>query len=160
FAAHRAAFEAAGVRVAMPTRRTAEVCVDKYATSRRLKMAGVAVADTRLPAKLPENPTYPLVIKPPDAPGARQGLPVRHAEQLAFFLTYVHNPVVQNYLHGPEFTLDLLCSFDGRPLSVVPRERVVIRSGVTDRGRTVNDPALISLALTCARVFSFAGAVN
>src|SRR5215813_10993113 len=36
----------------------------------------------------------------------------------------------------------------------------MIRSGVIDRGRTVNDPALISLALTCAKVFQFAGAVN
>ena len=38
-------------------------------------------------------------------------------------------PVVQEYLDGPEFTLDLLCDFEGRPLSVVPRERVVIRAG-------------------------------
>ena len=35
-------------------------------------------------------------------------------------------------------------------LSVVPRERVVIRAGVIDRGRTSNDPELIDLALACA----------
>ena len=69
-------------------------------------------------------------------------------------------PVVQEYLDGPEFTLDLLCDFDGRPLSVVPRERVVIRAGVIDRGRTVQDPRLIALALACAEVFRFAGPVN
>ena len=160
FAAHRAEFEAAGVRVAVPSRRTAEVCVDKYATSRRLRMAGVAVAETWLPARLPDDLTYPLFIKPRDGRGGVQAFAVRNIEELTFFLGYVHNPVVQRYLDGPEFTLDLLCDFDGRPLSVVPRERVVIRSGVIDRGRTVNDPALISLALSCARVFSFAGAVN
>jgi carbamoyl-phosphate synthase large subunit len=54
----------------------------------------------------------------------------------------------------------LLCDFRGRPLSVVPRERVVIRAGVIDRGRTVNDAALIELALQCAGVFDFFGAVN
>jgi carbamoyl-phosphate synthase large subunit len=160
FAAHRASFEAAGIRVAVPTRRTAEVCVDKYATSRRLRMAGVAAADTWLPAKLPATPAFPLFIKPRDGRGGVQAFAVRTAEELKFFLGYVHNPVVQSYLDGPEFTLDLLCDFDGRPLSVVPRERVVIRSGVIDRGRTVNDPALISLALACARVFQFGGAVN
>jgi carbamoyl-phosphate synthase large subunit len=160
FAAARADFEAAGIRVAVPSPRTAEVCVDKYATSRRLRMAGVAVADTWLPAKLPVDPVFPLFIKPRDGRGGVQAFAVRNPEELRFFLGYVHNPVVQTYLDGPEFTLDLLCDFEGRPLSVVPRERVVIRSGVIDRGRTVNDPALISLALTCAKVFQFAGAVN
>ncbi len=45
-------------------------------------------------------------------------------------------------------------------VSVVPRERVVIRAGVIDRGRTSNDPALIDLALACAAAIPFAGAVN
>jgi carbamoyl-phosphate synthase large subunit len=86
--------------------------------------------------------------------------PARDAVELAFFLHYVSAPVVQEYLDGPEFTLDLLCDFDGRPLSVVPRERVVIRAGVIDRGRTVQDRPLIDLALACAEVFRFAGPVN
>ena len=34
----------------------------------------------------------------------------------------------------------------GQPLSIVPRRRDVIRAGVTDRGRTVNDPTLIRVA--------------
>ncbi len=86
--------------------------------------------------------------------------PARDAVELAFFLRYVSTPVVQEYLDGPEFTLDVLCDFEGRPLSVVPRERVVIRAGVIDRGRTVQDPRLIALALACADVFRFAGPVN
>jgi len=162
FAARRAEFEAAGIRVAVPTLRTAEVCTDKFATCRRLRMARVAVAETWLPAKLPdaEALAYPLFIKPRGGRGGVQAFPVRDANELRFFLSYVQDPVVQRYLDGPEFTLDLLCDFDGRPLSIVPRERVVIRSGVIDRGRTVNDSALINLALECAKVFQFAGAVN
>jgi carbamoyl-phosphate synthase large subunit len=160
FAARRADFEAAGIRVAVPTRRTAEVCVDKYATSRRLRMAGIAAVETWMPAKLPKQLDYPLFIKPRGGRGGVQAFPVSNPEELQFFLKYVQDPVVQRYLVGPEFTLDVLCDFNGQPLSVVPRERVVIRSGVIDRGRTVNDPALIDLALACAKVFQFAGAVN
>ena len=89
-----------------------------------------------------------------------QAFPASNQDELRFFLRYVNDPVVQRFLRGPEFTLDLLCDFNGTPLSVVPRERVVIRSGVIDRGVTSNDPALIQLALDCARVFTFAGAVN
>ncbi|HET7216466.1 MAG TPA: ATP-grasp domain-containing protein, partial [Vicinamibacterales bacterium] len=79
---------------------------------------------------------------------------------LAFFVDYVDDPVIQEYLDGPEFTIDVLCDFQGRVLSVVPRERVVIRAGVIDRGRTSNDPRLIDLALACAGAIPFAGAIN
>ncbi|MFP5380200.1 MAG: ATP-grasp domain-containing protein, partial [Vicinamibacteria bacterium] len=34
------------------------------------------------------------------------------------------------------------------------------RAGVMDRGRTVDDPALIDLAIACARVLPFRGPVN
>ena len=53
-----------------------------------------------------------------------------------------------------------ICDFTGQPLSIVPRRREVIRAGVTDRGRTVNDPVLLRLAETCAETMQFAGAVN
>jgi carbamoyl-phosphate synthase large subunit len=43
---------------------------------------------------------------------------------------------------------------------VVPRERVVIRAGVVDRGRTVKDIRLINLGLACARALRFVGAIN
>ena len=74
---------------------------------------------------------------------------------------YVAAPVVQEYLDGPEFTLDVLCDFDGRPLSVVPRERVVIRAGVIDRGRHGQRSAADRTWRSRAReVFAFAGPVN
>jgi carbamoyl-phosphate synthase large subunit len=109
---------------------------------------------------VPASPAFPLFVKPRSGRGSVQAFPARTAAELAFFLDYVRNPVVQEYLDGPEYTLDLLCDFDGRPLSVVPRERIVIRAGVIDRGRTVGDPRLIDLALACAEVFTFAGPVN
>jgi carbamoyl-phosphate synthase large subunit len=101
-----------------------------------------------------------MFVKPRGGRGSIGAFLARTPEELAFFTAYVEDPVIQDYLAGPEFTVDLLCDFDGRPLSVVPRERVVIRAGVIDRGRTVLDPALIDTALECARVFRFHGPVN
>ena len=81
-------------------------------------------------------------------------------QQLRFFLDYVPDPIVQEYLDGPEFTIDLFCDMQGVAIAAVPRERLVIRSGVTDRGRTVRDQSLIDLAVRCAEVLDFRGAVN
>jgi carbamoyl-phosphate synthase large subunit len=54
----------------------------------------------------------------------------------------------------------VLCDFGQRPIAIVPRERVVIRAGVIDRGRTVRDQALIDLAASVAEVLPFVGAAN
>ena len=88
-----------------------------------------------LPDALPAELAFPLFIKPRVGRGGVSAFPVRNARELAFFVDYVPNPVVQAFLDGPEFTIDVLCDFAGRPIAVVPRERVVVRAGVVDRGR-------------------------
>lgn len=153
-------FDRAGVRVAVSPALTSLLCNDKYQTATALRSRGVAAARSYLPRELPPDVPLPLFIKPRVGRGGVGAYPVRTRRELDFFLEYVPDPVVQEFLDGPEFTIDMLCDFAGRPLAVVPRERVVIRAGVIDRGRTVRDPALIALALSIARVLQFAGPVN
>jgi len=160
FAEREASFAAAGVRVAVSPPETTATCNDKYATCRALARQGVPAVETYLPTQLPADPVFPLFIKPRVGRGGVAAYPVHTPRELEFFLDYVPDPVVQTYLHGPEFTIDMLCDFAGQPLSIVPRERVVIRAGVVDRGRTVRHPRLIDLAWSCARAMRFAGAVN
>jgi carbamoyl-phosphate synthase large subunit len=153
-------FAARGVRVAVSPPDVTLACNDKLATYRLLAAHGLPAAETFLPEALPADPAYPLFIKPRFGRGGVGAFPVRDPRELAFFLDYVESPVLQPYLAGPEFTIDVLCNFDGQPLSVVPRERVVIRAGVVDRGRTVKDARLIELGSSCALALQCVGAVN
>jgi carbamoyl-phosphate synthase large subunit len=149
-----------GVRVVVSPPETTSLCDDKFATCQALNARGIAAAESFLPESLPDDPTFPLFIKPRVGRGGVGAFPVRNARELAFFVDYVANPVVQSFLDGPEYTIDLLCDFSGQPVAVVPRERVVVRAGVVDRGRTVSNPALIQTGLQCARALRFVGAVN
>jgi carbamoyl-phosphate synthase large subunit len=160
FAATRDRFRAAGVSVMVSPPETTILCNDKLSTCRELRRLGIPAADSYLPAELSASPTFPLFIKPRCGRGSVGAYPVRNARELSFFVDYVPDPVVQEYLDGPEFTIDVLCDFAGRPLSIVPRERVVVRAGVMDRGRTVKDERLIDLAMACARAIRFVGAIN
>ena len=160
FASAIETFSGRGIRVAVSGPETIEVCNDKYQTCQRLRGAGVPAAESWLPADLPRTERLPMFVKPRGGRGSVQAFAATTPKELAFFVDYVHDPVIQEYLRGPEFTLDVFCDFEGRPLSVVPRERVVIRAGVIDRGRTANDPALIELGLACCRALRFAAAVN
>jgi carbamoyl-phosphate synthase large subunit len=158
-AAHR--FAAAGVVVMAPDVETARICRDKQRTAAHLQSHGIRVAATWSPDQVRRlRPLPPLFIKPRCGRGSVGAFRVGNAAQLRFFLDYVPDPVVQEYLDGPEFTIDLFCDLQGRPVSAVPRERLVIRSGVTDRGRTVRSRPLMDLAVRCAEVLRFKGAVN
>jgi len=160
FADVREQFEANGISVAVSPFETTLICNDKFATCQTLRDSGVTAAATWLPGGLPEKFTFPLFVKPRLGRGGVGAFPIRDRRQLDFFVDYVDDAVVQEYLDGPEYTIDMLCDFSGRPLSIVPRERVVIRAGVIDRGRTVKDARLIDLAAACARAMRFAGAIN
>jgi carbamoyl-phosphate synthase large subunit len=153
-------FAAMGVRVVVSPPETTSLCDDKFATCQALLAHGIAAAESFLPDTLPADPAFPLFIKPRVGRGGVGAFPVRNARELAFFVDYVSNPVIQSFLDGPEFTLDVLCDWSGEPVAVVPRERVVVRAGVVDRGRTVSNPALIQIGLQCARALRFIGAVN
>ncbi|MGH9373702.1 MAG: ATP-grasp domain-containing protein, partial [Vicinamibacterales bacterium] len=153
-------FLSIGVLPACSPEATALACDDKFETCRILSERGVSAARSYLPETLPADVALPLFIKPRVGRGAVGAFPVKTRAELDFFLKYIPVPVLQEYLDGPEYTIDVLCDFRGRPLSIVPRERVVIRAGVIDRGRTVRSDALTNLALAACRALRFAGPIN
>ncbi len=157
--ASRARFEAAGVKVAASSTETAAICNDKLRTSQVLRAEGVPAAESWLPGDVPASAAFPLFVKPRNGRGGVGAHMARTRREFEFFAGYVDRPVVQEYLDGPEFTIDMLCH-EGQPLSIVPRERVVIRAGVMDRGRTVRSRSLLDLGLACAAALEFHGPVN
>ena len=160
FGAARDAFKSIGVVTGCSPEQTSLLCHDKYAICKHLTAAGVPAATSYLPAQLTDRMDLPLLVKPRKGGGAVGAFAAHTYEQLDFFLHYVDSPIVQEHLTGPEYTIDVLCDFAGRPLSIVPRERVAIRAGVIDRGRTVNDKRLISLAEAVCGAVTFAGPIN
>jgi len=160
FGEARTRFRHAGAFAACSSAATAAACNDKYETCIRLAALGVPAAKTYLPHELPASPSFPLFIKPRVGRGAVDAHVVSDGRDLAYFLERIESPIVQEYLSGPEFTIDVLCDPRGRPISIVPRERVVIRSGVIDRGRTVKSRPLMELAERVCNAFVFTGALN
>jgi carbamoyl-phosphate synthase large subunit len=157
--AARERFAAIGTMVAACRAETAAICNDKHQTSLHLRRHGIAAAASWLPGEVADDQPLPLFVKPRRGRGGIGAFAVRTRRELDFFLEYVEDAVVQEYLDAPEYTIDMLCD-RGRPLSIVPRERVVVRAGVMDRGRTVRSQPLIDLARACASSLEFHGAVN
>ncbi|MGE3843495.1 MAG: ATP-grasp domain-containing protein [Vicinamibacterales bacterium] len=160
FASALSRFAEEGIRVIVSPLETTLACNDKVRTCEILRAAGVSAAASYRRETLPADLDPPLFVKPRVGRGSVSAFQARTRRELEFFLDYVPDPCIQECLDGPEFTLDLFCDLEGHPVSVVPRERVVIRSGVIDRGRTVKNPHLLELGIACARALPFVGPIN
>jgi carbamoyl-phosphate synthase large subunit len=101
-----------------------------------------------------------VYVKPRFGRGSVNVFPVKNEAQLRAFLDYVPDAVVQDQLEGTEFTVDVLRDFEGRTISIVPRERLVIRAGISDRGVTRKNSDVMAFAEDVARKLEIIGPTN
>ena len=65
--------------------------------------------------------------------------------------------MVQRFMDGPEFSVDLLCDRDGRCLNAIPRTMLESRGGESIKGAAVADPELIELGRAVAEALPLRG---
>jgi carbamoyl-phosphate synthase large subunit len=155
FAQNRGRFQDEGIRVITNDPDVVALAKDKYRTFEFCKREGIRVPETYLPHELPEEGrlAFPLIVKPRDGRGTVGVFKARNRKELEFFLDYVSNPMVQQFLDGAESTIDILTDFQGRPISVVPKLRLETKAGMQVKGRTVKDERLIDFGLMVIKKF-------
>jgi carbamoyl-phosphate synthase large subunit len=154
-------FERMGVDVAMSSEQTSNICNDKYETFLFCRTNGIKTPSTFLAADVnPAELRYPVYVKPRFGRGSVNVFAVNNEAQLRVFLEYVPDAIVQDYLPGTEFTVDVLCDFNKRVLSIVPRERIVIRAGVSDKGITRKHIQVMAFAKDVAEKLEIVGPAN
>lgn len=68
--------------------------------------------------------------------------------------------IAQQFVAGPEVTIDVFGDGDGNVLSLVPRKRLKVRAGEVERGVTVSDALFREDMLRLARTLKPFGAIN
>jgi len=154
-------FKRLGIRIIVSSEKAIGICNDKYLTYEYFCENNIPTPLTYMPDKIEFSKlVYPLFIKPRFGRGSVNSFIVRSERELKFFLDYIDEPIVQEYLRGIEFTIDVLTDFDSRVIASVPRERLLIRSGVTDRGITMSNPEIVSWGKRIAEKMGIIGPVN
>lgn len=87
--------------------------------------------------------SYPFFLKPACGSASGGATQIDNPRQLEFFLESIPDPVLQEFVAGQEYTLDILADFEGRVRCVVPRLRIETRAGEISKGMTVKNRALI-----------------
>ena len=154
-------FTQMGIAVAVSSEKTSKICNDKYETYLFSRTNGINTPETWLSGGIQMNDLkYPVYVKPRFGRGSVNVFKVENEKQLRFFLDYVPDPIVQNELPGAEFTVDVLSDFHGRVISLVPRERLVIRAGVSDKGITRKNADVMAFAKHVAERLQIVGPAN
>jgi carbamoyl-phosphate synthase large subunit len=136
---NRAAFESMGAKVAVVNPDKVAIVRDKYKTADFFRGLGLRTPESWGAHNFPKGLKFPVFIKPLDGSSSKYTFKVENQSQLDFFLTYVPDPIVQEFVDGPEITIDVLNNLDAQFVAAVARKRIEVRSGEVLKGVTLFD---------------------
>lgn len=148
----REAFEAIGTRVLIADQDKVALCRDKRLTGAFFDKCGLKAPKTYDNWSEYRGP-YPCFIKPKDGSSSINAFRVDTSDQLKAYAARVPDYIVQPFIDGREFTIDIFCDYDGTLLSAIPRERLAVRSGEVLKTRIHMDEKMLLEAKSIADCF-------
>lgn len=140
----KAEFDKKGIKVMVSDKPFITLCRDKRNTGDFFKSHGV-----RVPKEMDKyNPTFPLFAKPYDGSLSTNLHYIKCQEELTqeilndpklLFMEYIDKKVYK------EYTVDMYYGKDNKVKCIVPRERIEIRAGEINKGRTAKNEILTFL---------------
>ena len=142
----RADFEALGVALPISSLDCLRVCRDKHELLARVKgIVPVPEYEPLTPEAAARVTSFPRFVKPRLGAGSRGAEKSTRREDLDA-LPQDGSILVQEYLPGEEYSVDVYVRGDGRVIAAVPRERMKTDSGIAVTARTVDVPEVIEAA--------------
>jgi carbamoyl-phosphate synthase large subunit len=149
-AAHR-------VKVLSSSPQAVALALDKRESARVVSAQGVATPAFHDPS----DARFPVVVKPASGAGSDGVTVVRDASELpAALLRAGDEPLVQDYIEGPEYTVDAVIAPGGEVLAVAPRIRIEVRAGQSYKAVTVDDDEIEDAARRCLEALGLTAQAN
>jgi len=142
-----ARFAKAGAQVVISDVDVIRTCADKLLTFEALSRAGVDTPATwSVQAALRRRGhRFPYFFKPRRG-SAGQGLfRLNNLAELRVFAKRDPDGIVQEFVEGTEYTLDVYTGLDGAAKCVVPRRRLEVRTGEVSKGLVVKHPEVMAV---------------
>ena len=153
---NREKFEQIGTKVMISAPDKIRICRDKNNTSQFF-------VDCGLHAPMPVNDWreykagYPAFIKPKDGSSSINAFKVENKEELEVYAGQIEDYIVQPFVSGREYTIDIFCDWNGEPICIVPRERVQVRAGEVLKTQIYMDQTMIDEAKALCKAFKPCG---
>ncbi len=157
FSSQKSRIENAGMRVVVPSSSSAEICQDKKLFIRHCLGEDIKVPEVKDDPEFERVDGFPVFVRGRFGKGGSSAYKVESEEELQTVISKVEDPIVQEYVDAPEYTVDLFATFEGEVISVVPRERIRVFGGESFVGRTVRDDQIISEAVRLSESLNLVG---
>jgi carbamoyl-phosphate synthase large subunit len=83
-------------------------------------------------------------MKPLDGSASKGIFKIRNRKELLFFKDYVPRPILQEYVEGTEYTLDIFYDFSGKLRCIVPRKRIEVRAGEVSKAMVADNEKIVN----------------
>lgn len=150
----REKFAALGCTAVISSPAVIETCQDKIATFRALQNAGIDTPQTWPWVAIVEQKQhrFPYYMKPRQGSAAKGNFVIRDLDELRVLGKRVPDAIVQEYVEGKEYTMDVYTGLEGVVRCVVPRKRLEVRTGEVSKGLVVKDPDIMAVGVRVAQI--------
>jgi carbamoyl-phosphate synthase large subunit len=147
--------------VLLPEPELVDALADKWLAHLLFVERGIGSPPTWLPADLPPDVEFPVLVKARHGFGSRGIYRCENRDELEFFLRYAQeDSMVQCVCRGEEFSIDVFCDLDSRCLNAVPRTMIESKGGESIKGMTIADQELIEVGRHVAETLGLVGPAN
>lgn len=135
-------FEAIGTKVFISSAEKVKLCRDKRLTADYLVSLGLK---SPLPVDSVEKyeSGYPAFIKPKSGSSSIDAYKVTNEDELQTYIKKIKDYIIQPFISGREYTIDIFCDFNGNPVYITPRERLAVRAGEVLKTRICQEDTMI-----------------
>lgn len=145
---NREKFDAIGTKVLISAPDKIALCRDKRYTADFFVSCGL-----KTPVPVDDYTNYsagfPAFIKPKDGSSSVNAYKVMNRADLEAKAKTIDDYIVQPFISGHEYTVDIFCDFNHQPVFITPRERLAVRSGEVLKTRICMDNRIID---ECRRI--------
>jgi carbamoyl-phosphate synthase large subunit len=157
-AEHKASFEVIGTKVFVSAPALIALCRDKRKTSEFFKQCGLKTPVTVDDIELYQG-GFPAFVKPLDGSSSIDAYRVESPKELEFWCGHIEKYIIQPFIKGREYTVDVFADYEGKPIYITPRERLAIRSGEVLKTRICQDERIINEVQALVGQFKPCGAL-
>lgn len=137
-----AKFDDIGTKVLISKPDKIAICRDKNYTADFFEFCGLKAPWTVNDYQLYHGP-YPCFIKPKDGSSSINAFKVENESELKVYAEQVGDYIVQPFIEGTEYTVDIFCDYEGNPLFITPRIRLAVRAGEVLKTEIAMDETII-----------------
>lgn len=139
---NKAKFDEIGTKVLVSKSDKIAICRDKNYTADFFESCGLKAPRTVNDYRLYHAP-YPCFIKPKDGSSSINAFKVENESELKVYAEQVGDYIIQPFIGGTEYTVDIFCDYEGNPVFITPRIRVAVRAGEVLKTEIAMDEKII-----------------